>query len=82
MRFDEPMDPTLDAFFRSWSFAPWLTATLLLSAGIYLHGWLTLQRRDGRRWPPGKLIAFMGGLAAVFLALASPIEPFADVFRV
>jgi cytochrome c oxidase assembly factor CtaG len=78
VRFDEPMDPTLDAFFRSWSFAPWLTATLLLSAGIYLHGWLTLQRRDGRRWPPGKLIAFMGGLAAVFLALASPIEPFAS----
>jgi cytochrome c oxidase assembly factor CtaG/ferredoxin len=73
------MDPTLDAFVRSWPFAPWLTATLLLSAGIYTRGWLILRRRDVGRWRPGQLAAFIGGLSAIFLALASPIEPFASL---
>src|SRR5262249_61755584 len=34
-------------------------------------------RRDARRWHGGHLAAFLGGLAAIYLALASPIEPFA-----
>ena len=48
-----------------------------LPAVIYLRGWLVLHRRDPRRWHAGQLARFLGGLAAIFLALASPIEPFA-----
>jgi cytochrome c oxidase assembly factor CtaG len=68
---------TLDAFLRSWAFDPWLLVALLMTAGVYLRGWLVLRRRDGRRWHGGHLAAFLGGLAALYLALASPIEPFA-----
>src|SRR5260370_4867158 len=50
---------------------------LLVGAGIYLRGWLALRRRAPRRWHGGHLPAFLGGLAAIYLALASPIEPFA-----
>lgn len=71
------MRPTLDAFLRSWPFDPWLLAALLLTAGIYLRGWLVLHRRDAGRWRPGQVLAFYSGLTALFLALASPIEPFA-----
>jgi cytochrome c oxidase assembly factor CtaG len=71
------MSPTLDAFLRSWSFDPWLAATLLVTGGVYLRGWRLLHRRDSRRWHGGHLAAFFGGLAAIYLALASPIEPFA-----
>jgi cytochrome c oxidase assembly factor CtaG len=71
------VSPTLDAFLRSWPFDPWLAAALLATAGVYLRGWLVLRRRDGRRWHGGRLAAFIGGLAAIYLALASPIEPFA-----
>jgi cytochrome c oxidase assembly factor CtaG len=71
------MDPTLDAFFRSWPFAPWLTVGLLLSAGIYIRGWLIVRHRGVERWRTGQLTAFLSGLVAVFVALASPIEPFA-----
>jgi cytochrome c oxidase assembly factor CtaG len=71
------MSPTLDAFLRSWPFDPWLSAALVVTAAIYLRGWRLLQRRDGRRWHGGQLTAFLGGLAAIFLALASPVEPFA-----
>src|SRR5262249_28549343 len=30
-----------------------------------------------RRWPRGQPVAFVAGLAVLFLALASPLEPFA-----
>src|SRR5207244_6794919 len=71
------MSATLDAFLRSWPFDPWLLIALVVCAGIYLRGWLVLRRRDARRWHGGHAAAFLGGLAAIYLALASPIEPFA-----
>jgi cytochrome c oxidase assembly factor CtaG len=71
------MSPILDAFLRSWPFDPWLLAGLLGTAGLYLRGWLFLHRRDPKRWHSGRLWAFLGGLLLVFVALASPIEPFA-----
>jgi cytochrome c oxidase assembly factor CtaG len=73
------MDSTLDAFLRSWSFHPWLSIALLLSVGVYIRGWTFLRRRDIERWQLRQLAAFIGGLAAIFLALASPIEPFASL---
>src|ERR1700687_6067276 len=71
------MSATLNAFLRSWPLDPWLLIALLASAGIYLRGWLALGRRHWRRWHGGHVTAFFGGLAAFYLALASPIEPFA-----
>ena len=73
------MSPTLDACLRSWPFDPWLLGAVLVTAGVYLRGWLVLHRRDRRRWRGDHLAAFVGGLAAVYLALASPIEPFATL---
>ncbi|HEV8072342.1 MAG TPA: cytochrome c oxidase assembly protein [Planctomycetaceae bacterium] len=74
------MNPTVDAFLRSWPFDPWLLVTLFATGAIYLRGWLGLRHRDPWRWKPAELIAFLGGLVALFLALASPIEPFAALF--
>ena len=71
------MSPTLDAFLSSWVFDPWLLIALLVSAGIYLRGWLVLRRRNPPRWHGGHLAAFFGGLTVIYLALGSPIEPFA-----
>jgi cytochrome c oxidase assembly factor CtaG/polyferredoxin len=73
------VSPTLDACLRSWPFNPWLVAALLLATGVYLRGWLVLRRRDPWRWHAGRPAAFLGGLAAIDLALASPVEPFADL---
>jgi cytochrome c oxidase assembly factor CtaG len=67
----------VDAFLRSWPLRPWLLVALLMTAGIYLRGWIVLYCRDGRSWHIGRLAALLGGLAATYLALASPIEPFA-----
>src|SRR5262245_61213848 len=73
------MSPTLDAFLRSWPLDPWLLIALGLTGGLYLRGWLSLRRRNPLHWHAGQLGAFGGGLAAIYLALASPIEPFADL---
>ncbi|HLJ93757.1 MAG TPA: cytochrome c oxidase assembly protein [Gemmataceae bacterium] len=71
------MNSTFDAFLRSWPSAPWVLLGLLLAAAVYLRGWLRLHARDPRRWPASKLVTFLLGLAALFVALASPLEPFA-----
>jgi cytochrome c oxidase assembly factor CtaG/polyferredoxin len=71
------MSPTVDAFLRSWPFDPWLIAMLVVPAAFYLRGWFLLHCRDSARWHSGQVWVFLGGLGALFLALASPIEPFA-----
>jgi cytochrome c oxidase assembly factor CtaG/ferredoxin len=73
------VSPTFHAFLRSWPFEPWVVASLLVTAGVYLRGWLALHRRDERRWPWRQPVAFGAGLTALFLALASPIEPFTSL---
>ncbi|MEX0676966.1 MAG: cytochrome c oxidase assembly protein [Pirellulales bacterium] len=73
------MNPLFDAFLRSWPYDPWLWAALLVSAVIYARGWRGLNRHDPARWGVGRLAWFLLGLAAVFLALASPIESFAGL---
>jgi cytochrome c oxidase assembly factor CtaG len=71
------VSPTLDAVLRSWPSGLWLLIALLLCAGIYFRGWRVLHRRGRRRWHGGRLASFLGGLAVIYLTLASPIEPFA-----
>lgn len=73
------MSATFAALLRSWPSAPWLIAALAMTAAVYLRGWLALRERDPERWRAGRPAAFLGGLAAIFLALASPIEAFAGL---
>src|SRR5215467_8445887 len=70
---------SFDAVLSSWSARPWLAAALLLSAAIYFRGWRALGRRDPIRWHAGKLSAFIGAIATIYAALASPIETFAPL---
>ena len=72
------MSPTLDAFLRSWPFEPWLLSSLVLTAcdlPARLAGSIPAEPRALARRPA--LARFCGGLAVLYLALASPIEPFA-----
>ncbi|MBA4187973.1 MAG: hypothetical protein C0467_08130 [Planctomycetaceae bacterium] len=73
------MTPVLDAALRSWPFEPWLTISLIVTALVYFRGWRVYHRRDPLRWHSGRLASFLGGLAAIFLALASPLEPFTSM---
>jgi cytochrome c oxidase assembly factor CtaG len=70
------MNPALEAAVGSWPDCPWLVAGLAVSLAIYLRGWHRLRRRDALRWSNARLLAYCAGLLTIFVALASPIEPF------
>ncbi|MCC7087018.1 MAG: cytochrome c oxidase assembly protein [Pirellulales bacterium] len=70
---------TLDHILVSWPWEPWLAASLLVAAAWYWRGWRILQHRDRQRWTGAKLAAYCGGLTAIYLALASPLETFASL---
>jgi cytochrome c oxidase assembly factor CtaG len=53
---------------------PWVVAPLALAAGIYLRGWLRLHSQVPQRFGAGRLAAFLGGLAAIAVALESPLH--------
>lgn len=73
------MDPTWEAFLRSWPLDPWVIIPLLLTAFVYSRGWHTLHFQVPHRFGSFQLYLFLGGLLSLFLALASPLEPFADL---
>jgi cytochrome c oxidase assembly factor CtaG len=67
------------AVLASWSFPPWVTALNLLSALLYVRGWLILRRLIPSRFATWRMLSFLGGIAALQVALASPIDAF-DAF--
>lgn len=61
-----------------WSTGPfaWVVLGTLVLAGLwYLRGVLRL-RAKGRRWSPGRTLAFVGGLVSVELAFGSSVATF------
>jgi cytochrome c oxidase assembly factor CtaG len=62
----------------SWTFEPVPAFGLLATALIYLRGWRKLHRQVPRRYPVWRLASFLGGLAAIYISLASPLDAFAS----
>jgi len=52
-------------------------AVLLAAAAVYTRGWWALSQRLPMRFGTGRLAAFLGGLAVIAVALASPIDELA-----
>jgi cytochrome c oxidase assembly factor CtaG/ferredoxin len=56
-----------------------LTLGLVTSLILYLRGWLMLHRALPARFPAWRLFAFAGGLVALWLAIASPLDAFSSL---
>jgi len=52
-------------------------AALLAAAAVYTRGWWALSSRMPARFGKGRLAAFLGGLAVIAVALASPLDTLA-----
>lgn len=65
------------AAFRSWKADPFFVAVLVLTALVYFRGWRRLQQFAPKQFPAPRLYCFLGGLVALFLAVASPLDTFA-----
>jgi putative membrane protein len=61
---------------RAWTWAPTVLVGLALAAWLYLRGVRALWRRagHGRAVQPWRVWAYVAGLAALFLALVSPVD--------
>lgn len=72
----------LQAFLLSWSFEPTVVIGLLVAAGLYIRGWRRLRRRGrgGRILKPWRAWCYGSGLAAVAIAILSPIGTFDSLF--
>jgi len=74
------MSPIVQAVFASWSFPTMATALGLLTALLYVRGWLALRAAVPTRFTVGRLSSFLAGLAILEIALASPIDTFDPFF--
>jgi putative membrane protein len=58
----------------NWSLDHWVSLALILTFGVYLRGFLRLRRRRHSRASALHGLAFCAGVAALWVALASPVH--------
>src|SRR5260221_5829187 len=73
------VSPTTEAILASWSIDPKVALGLIVSAILYLRGWRVLHRITPVRFPTWRLGAFLGGLAALWVGIASPLDTFSGL---
>ncbi len=73
------MNSAIQTALDSWTPPIATIATLLITAAIYARGFYRLHRQMPQRFPIWRLAMFMGGIAALFIAVASPLEALDDV---
>ena len=73
------MPDVSNAIFGSWSIHFEPTFALLLTAVLYLRGWLKLRRLAPHRFDGWRLTCFLGGLLILFIAISSPLDTFANL---
>jgi putative membrane protein len=64
--------------FAEWSLPVWLTLAILLTAAIYVCGWMAIRKTRPTRFTELRLASFLSGLAALWVATGSPLDSFAD----
>jgi cytochrome c oxidase assembly factor CtaG len=70
--------PTPGRLLLAWSFNPLVTVGLLAAAVAYLQGRRRLAA-EGVAWPARRTAYFLSGIAAIALALLSPVEAYDTV---
>lgn len=70
------MSPAAQAILESWSYPQYVTAINLLTVLMYFRGWRALRAAMPRRFTAWRLVSFAGGVAALEIALASPMDTF------
>jgi putative membrane protein len=73
------MPPAYRAVFAEWSPPIVLSGTLIVLGLVYLRGWFAIRKTRPIQFPLWRLGAFLLGLAVIWLAIASPLDGFADV---
>src|ERR1700737_1375174 len=65
------MAPEMRDILLDWELPLWTTVALVLTAMIYLRGWILIRKTRPALFPVWRLVCFLGGLFSLFLATAS-----------
>jgi cytochrome c oxidase assembly factor CtaG len=68
----------LQDLLHDWTLPVPVTCMIVLTAVIYLVGWLRIRRTRPEQFPPWRLCSFELGLAILWGAIASPMDELAD----
>lgn len=69
---------TISDLFTQWDI-PWIVTTeLALAAAIYIRGWARIRRTRPAQFTLLRLCSFLGGILALFVAVASPLDTFSE----
>ncbi len=64
--------------FAEWSLPIWLTLSIAITAVVYVRGWMALRKTRRAQFDDLRLMSFVGGLVILWIAVASPLDGFAD----
>ena len=65
-------------FFADWEFPPIVCSELVLVAIIYTVGFLRIRRTRPRHFPNWRWASFVSGIAALVIAVSSPLDTFSE----
>lgn len=69
---------TLADLFTQWDI-PWIvTSELVLTTVIYVRGWRRIRRTRPAQFSRWRLVSFLAGIVALFVAVASPLDTFSE----
>jgi cytochrome c oxidase assembly factor CtaG len=72
------MSDAVRNIFVDWKLPIWLTLSMVLTAIVYVRGWIALRRTRRAQFSDERLVSFLGGLALLWVVIASPMDGFAD----
>ncbi|HEX6495707.1 MAG TPA: cytochrome c oxidase assembly protein [Acidobacteriaceae bacterium] len=64
--------------FADWKLPVWFSISLVATAIVYVRGWYALRKTRPAQFNDVRLLSFLSGLAVLWLAVASPMDEFAD----
>jgi len=72
------MTEGLQSLFTEWDAPPVVSCALVLTAFLYSRGWMRIRRTRRALFPSWRLVCFLGGLFALFVAVASPLDTWGE----
>lgn len=73
------MSTGVQAILSDWSLPLGLTSAIVLVMAIYIRGWNAIRKTRPYYFSGWRLVCFLSGMLVLWLAIASPIDGFADV---
>ena len=69
---------TIADLFMRWDIPWFVTFALAILALVYMRGWKRIRCTRPKQFGAGRLIAFLAGIAALFVAVASPLDTLSE----